>query len=176
VLEPRYQPNLLGFLGIDVFACGLRDHEVRINIQRWFGVATQVDPLLLEKKMASFFTNTFKMPYFEFLIGSATQHFTNLMIVAERNEQAIKIGKIKGPIVNSKVIIKHELGNDSQIRKPVRLDLTISSGAHTLLSKINIPLPLKNIYQHFLNTRHITLAPPDPIKPLFSRWYNPNEK
>jgi len=107
--EPRYQPNLLGFLGIDVFACGLRDHEVRINIQRWFGVATQVDPLLLEKKMASFFTNTFKMPYFEFLIGSATQHFTNLMIVAERNEQAIKIGKIKGPIVNSKVIIKHEL-------------------------------------------------------------------
>jgi len=34
------KPNLLGFLGIDVFACGLRDHEVRINIQRWFGVAT----------------------------------------------------------------------------------------------------------------------------------------
>jgi hypothetical protein len=59
------------------------------------------------------------MPYFEFLIGSVTQHFTNLMIVAERNEQAIKIGKIKGPIMNSKVMIKHELGNDSQIRNLV---------------------------------------------------------
>ena len=116
------------------------------------------------------------MPYFEFLIGSVTQHFTNLMIVAERNEQAIKIGKIKGPIMNSKVMIKHELGNDSQIRNLVWLDLTISSGAHTPLSKINIPLPLKDIYQHFLNTRHVTLAPLDPIKPSFSRWYNPNEK
>jgi hypothetical protein len=40
VLVPRYKislchipikPDLLGFLGIGVFACGLRDHEVRIN-------------------------------------------------------------------------------------------------------------------------------------------------
>jgi len=40
VLVPRYKlslchspikPNLLGFLGIGVFACGLRDHEVRIK-------------------------------------------------------------------------------------------------------------------------------------------------
>jgi len=39
VLVPRYKlslchtsnkPDLLGFLGINVFACGLRDHEVRI--------------------------------------------------------------------------------------------------------------------------------------------------
>jgi hypothetical protein len=41
VLVPRYKlslfhtpikPDLLGFLGIDVFACGLRDHEVRIKM------------------------------------------------------------------------------------------------------------------------------------------------
>jgi len=25
------KPDLLGFLGIGVFVCGLRDHEVRIN-------------------------------------------------------------------------------------------------------------------------------------------------
>lgn len=32
--------------------------------------------------------------YFEHLVWSTTQHFTNLVIVAERIEQAIKIGKI----------------------------------------------------------------------------------
>jgi hypothetical protein len=35
------KPDLLDFLGIDVFACRLRDHEVRIN---WYG-AGHISPL-----------------------------------------------------------------------------------------------------------------------------------
>jgi len=56
--------------------------------------------------MNNLFTNTSKMPYFEFLIGSATQHFTNLVIVAKRIEQTIKDGKIKGPTMNSEVMME----------------------------------------------------------------------
>jgi hypothetical protein len=61
--------------------------------------------------MVNLFTHTFKTPYFEFLVGSATQHFTNLVIVAERIKQAIKIGKTKGPSMSSRVITEDESEN-----------------------------------------------------------------
>lgn len=52
-----------------------------------------------KKEMASLFINNFKTPYFKFKIGSTTQHFTNLVVVAERIGQAIEVG-----IVNFEVI------------------------------------------------------------------------
>jgi hypothetical protein len=42
--------------------------------------------------------------------------------------------------------------------------------------KIDIHLPFKDVHQHHLNIRHITQIPSNPIKPPFSRWYNPNMK
>jgi hypothetical protein len=66
--------------------------------------------------------NLLKTPYFEFMIGSAAQHFTNLVVMAEMIEPAIKVGT-----VNSEVIMESELGNGSQIRNLVRSNLTISS-------------------------------------------------
>lgn len=59
----------------------------------WRDLATQVHPPLLEKEMASLFTDTFKMSYSEFLIGSASQHFIDLVIVAKMIKQAIKSRK-----------------------------------------------------------------------------------
>jgi hypothetical protein len=47
------------------------------------------------------FVNTFKAPYFEYLVGSSAQHFTDLVVIAERIEQAIGIGKIADPIENN---------------------------------------------------------------------------
>jgi hypothetical protein len=52
---------------------------------------------MLEKEMISLFSNTFKTPYFEFLVRSSAQHFTDLVIIAERIEQAIGLGKIVDP-------------------------------------------------------------------------------
>jgi hypothetical protein len=43
-------------------------------------------------------------------------------------------------------MIRHKLGNDFQIRNLVWSDLIISSAAQMPLSKIDIPLPLKDIY------------------------------
>ena len=48
--------------------------------------------------MISLFSNSFKAPYFEYLVRSSAQHFTDLVVIAERIEQAIGISKIVDPI------------------------------------------------------------------------------
>ena len=40
------------------------------------------------------FVSTFKAPYFEYLVGSSAQHFSDLVAIAERIEQAIRLGRI----------------------------------------------------------------------------------
>jgi tRNA isopentenyl-2-thiomethyl-A-37 hydroxylase MiaE len=55
----------------------------------------------LHKLIISLFSNTFKAPYFEYLVRSSAQHFTDLVVIAERVEQAIVIGKIADPIENN---------------------------------------------------------------------------
>ena len=47
---------------------------------------------MLEKEMI-----TFKAPYFEYLFRSSAQHFTNLVVIAERIEQAIGLDEIANP-------------------------------------------------------------------------------
>jgi hypothetical protein len=71
--------------------------SVREYAQRWREMAAQVNPPLLEKEMISLFSNTFKAPYFEYLVGSAAQSFSDLVVIAERIEQAIRMGRITDP-------------------------------------------------------------------------------
>jgi len=47
--------------------------------------------------MISLFFNTFKASYFEYLVRSSAQHFTDLVIIAERIEQVIGLGYIADP-------------------------------------------------------------------------------
>jgi len=71
--------------------------SIREYARRWSEVAAQVNPPMLEKEMISLFSNTFKAPYFEYLVRSSAQHFTDLIVIAERIEQAIGLGKITDP-------------------------------------------------------------------------------
>ncbi|KAJ6952774.1 hypothetical protein NC653_041800 [Populus alba x Populus x berolinensis] len=71
--------------------------SIREYARRWSEVAAQVNPPMLEKEMISLFSNTFKAPYFEYLVRSSAQYFTDLVVVAERIEQAIGLGKIANP-------------------------------------------------------------------------------
>jgi hypothetical protein len=71
--------------------------SIREYARRWSEVAAQVNPPMLEKEMISLFSNTFKAPYFEYLVRSSAQHFTDLVVIAERIEQAIGLGKIINP-------------------------------------------------------------------------------
>jgi hypothetical protein len=75
--------------------------SIREYAWRWSEVAAQVNPPMLEKEMISLFSNTFKAPYFEYLVRNSAQHFTDLFVITERIEQAIRIGKIADPIENN---------------------------------------------------------------------------
>ncbi|XP_011015713.1 PREDICTED: uncharacterized protein LOC105119290 [Populus euphratica] len=68
--------------------------SIREYARRWREVAVQVNPLMLEKEMISLFSNNFKALYFEYLVRSFAQHFTDLVVIAERIKQAIGFGKI----------------------------------------------------------------------------------
>jgi hypothetical protein len=68
--------------------------SIREYARRWREVAAQVNPPMLEKEMISLFSNSFKAPYFEYLVRSSAQHFTDLVVIAERIEKAIGLGKI----------------------------------------------------------------------------------
>jgi hypothetical protein len=71
--------------------------SIREYARRWSEVAAQVNPSMLVKEMISLFSNSFKAPYFEYLVRSSAQHFTDLVVIAERIEQAIGLGKIANP-------------------------------------------------------------------------------
>jgi hypothetical protein len=68
--------------------------SIREYARRWREVAAQVDPPMLEKETISLFSNSFKALYFEYLVRSSAQYFTDLVVIAERIEQAIGLGKI----------------------------------------------------------------------------------
>ena len=47
--------------------------------------------------MVTLFANTFKARYYEHLMGSSSQHFYNVVCIAERTEQGIKVGRLAEP-------------------------------------------------------------------------------
>ena len=51
---------------------------------RWKNKAMHVQPPLLKNEMVTLFTNTFKSPYYEYLIGSSAQHFYDVVVIVER--------------------------------------------------------------------------------------------
>jgi hypothetical protein len=72
-----------------------RDKEsIREYAQRWWELAAQVHPPLLDKEMVTLFANTLKAPYYEHVMGSSAQQFTNIVVVCERIEQGVKSGRI----------------------------------------------------------------------------------
>ncbi|XP_011008688.1 PREDICTED: uncharacterized protein LOC105114003 [Populus euphratica] len=71
--------------------------SIREYARIWSEVVAQVNPSMLEKEMIGLFSNTFKAPYFEYLVRSSAQHFSDLIVIAEGIEQAIGLGKIAYP-------------------------------------------------------------------------------
>jgi len=71
--------------------------SIREYARRWSKVDAQVNPPMLEMEMINLFSNTFKASYFEYLVRSFAQHFTDLVVIAERIKQAIGLGKIADP-------------------------------------------------------------------------------
>jgi hypothetical protein len=56
-----------------------------------------VHPLLLDKEMVNLFDDTLEAPYYDHVMGSLAQQFTNVVAVCERIEQGVKSGRISAP-------------------------------------------------------------------------------
>jgi hypothetical protein len=48
--------------------------------------------------MVTLFADTLKAPYYEHVMGSSAQQFTDVVVVCERIEQGVKSGRISAPI------------------------------------------------------------------------------
>jgi len=76
-----------------------RDKEnVREYAQRWRDLAAQVHPLLVDKEIVTLFANTLKDPYYEHVIGSSAQQFTDAVAVAKCIEQGVKSGRLSASV------------------------------------------------------------------------------
>jgi hypothetical protein len=62
--------------------------------QRCRDLAAHVHPPPLDKEMVTLFANSLKAPYYEHVMGSLAQEFTDVVTVAERIEQGVKSGRI----------------------------------------------------------------------------------
>lgn len=75
------------------------DESFKEYAQRWRELASRVQPPLLEKYLVDMFMGTLYGPYLEKLIGSTSVGFSDLVVVGERIENCLKIGKIQDTTV-----------------------------------------------------------------------------
>ena len=68
--------------------------SIREYAQRWKDLAVQVHPSFFDKEMVTLFVNTLKPSYYEHVMGSSLQQFTNVVVVVERIEKGVKSDRI----------------------------------------------------------------------------------
>lgn len=174
-----------------------KDKEsIREYAQRWRELAAQVHPPLLDKEMVSLFANTLKAPYYEHMMGSSAQQFTDAVIVCERIEQGVKSGRISAPTekrgFERKEVHHVEDGymgktNTSQnyhtpsqianIKKPEPQNFQAKSQIGNFQRVQEqlppLPLPLNEMYQKLLSIGQIAPEPLTPLQPPYPNWYKP---
>lgn len=109
----------------------------------WHEKATQIILPLSDKELLSFFVGYFKAPYYGFLISTASTNFADMVIVAERVKQGLKLRKIEHINAKPKTPLKkkhEELATFSHLT--IKVGLTIQL--------------LFNSYQYHIGTFIIT--------------------
>lgn len=69
------------------------DETFKEYVQRWRELAARVQPSLLERELVDMFMGNLQRPYSEKMVGSTSSGFFDLVIVGERIENMIKMGK-----------------------------------------------------------------------------------
>ncbi|XP_024439614.1 uncharacterized protein LOC112323885 [Populus trichocarpa] len=174
-----------------------RDKEsIRDYAQRWRESAAQVHPPLLDKEMVTLFANTLKAPYYEHVMGSSAQQFTDAVLVCERIEQGVKSGRISAPTEKRGFERKdvNHIGDDykgrktsyqnyhtpsqvADIKKPEPQNFQAKSqiGNYQRVQEQlpPLPLPLNEMYQKLLSIGHVAPEPLAPLQPPYPGWYKP---
>jgi len=93
--------------------------------------------------MVTLFANTLKAPYYEHVMGSSAQQFTDVVVVCERIEQGVKSGRISAPTEKRGFERKevNHVGDDYRGRK------TSSQNYHTPSQVVDIKKPEPQNFQ-----------------------------
>ena len=62
---------------------------------KWRDLAAQVQPLLTDKELNKMFLNTFKVPYYDRMIGNSNKDFSDVVSAGDMIEAWVKQGKIE---------------------------------------------------------------------------------
>jgi len=146
----------------------------------------------LDKEMVTLFANTLKAPYYEHVMGSSAQQFTDAVVVCERIEQGVKSGRIYAPIEKrgfERKVVDH-VGDDYRGRKntfqnyhtpsqitninsspPIKKTEPQNFQAKSQIGNYQrvqeqlppLSLPLNEMYQKLFNIGHVA---PEPLAPL----------
>ena len=57
-------------------------------------MAAEVQPPLTNKEMTSMLINTLRAPFYDRMVGNATTNFSDIIVIGERIEYALKHGKL----------------------------------------------------------------------------------
>jgi hypothetical protein len=89
------------------------------------------------------------------------------------------MGKTEGSNMDSRTMMRDKSEDNSEGGKCYLYGLAMSHysiNCSNVFAKIDIPRPLKFVYQHLLRPRFVVLIPSTPMQPLFPRWYNPDKR
>jgi hypothetical protein len=176
--------------------------SIREYAQRWRESVAQVHPPLLDKEMVTLFAVTLKAPYYEHVMGSSVQQFTDPVVVCEQIEQCVKSGTILvAPEKRGfeRKVVNH-VGDDYKGRKntfqnyhpPSQITNINSSSPIKRFEPQNfqaksqirnyqkvqeqlpsLSLPLNEMYQKLLSIGQVTPEPLAPLQLPYPSWYKP---
>jgi len=146
--------------------------------------------------MVTLFANTLKASYYEHVMGSSAQQFTDVVVVCERIEQGVKSGRISAPTKKRGFERKevNHVGDDCRGRKNSSQNYHTPSQVADIkelepqnfqaksqienYQKVqeqlpSLPLPLNEMYQKLLSIGQVALEPLMPVQPPYPSWYKP---
>jgi len=174
-----------------------KDKEsIREYAQRWRESAAQVHPPLLDKEMVTLFADTLKAPYYEHVMGSSAQQFTDAVVVCERIEQGVKSGRIvvapekrgfkrkevnhvgdnyRGRNTSSQSYHTPSQVADIKKPEPQNFQAKIQIGNYQRVQEQlpPLPLPLDEMYHKLLSIGQVAPEPLTPVQPPYPSWYKP---
>ncbi|KAA3467790.1 hypothetical protein EPI10_002773 [Gossypium australe] len=165
----------------------------RIANRRWREVATQVQPPLLEKETTVLFINTLKAPFITHMLGSTTKSFSDIVMIGEMIENAIKCGKIEVGESNKRMATRkkeNEVNNTSigysksfTINQPKTVTTGYQgssrkeSGTRQKTKKLqSMPIPITDneLYQSLFDAHVVSPHYPKLMQLPYPKWYDPN--
>jgi hypothetical protein len=109
--------------------------------------------------------------------ATTLEDWHDVVRIAKRIELAVKMGKIEGSAMDSRTV-KRWIRRWLSIEKPQLFCLVRSChniNCSKIFAKIDIPLPLKFVYQHLPDSRFVASTLLNHMQPLFPKWYKPDE-